>query len=104
MAKIQKLDKNECTALFNKILNCIKKQEKGFFVFKKLKRVQGWCEWDSIIIDYRKELVPTIIHECIHLLEPSWSESQVAYAEKRVINTITVDDVVQLLMFFVKKI
>ena len=104
MAKIQKIDNNECFILFNKILNCIKKQERGFFVLKKLKKVQGWCEWDSIIIDYRKELIPTLIHECIHLLEPSWSEAQVAYAEKRIINTITIDDVIQLLMFFVKKI
>ena len=104
MAKIQKLNKEESIVLFEKIINCIKKQEKGFFVFKKLKLVQGWCEWDSIVLDYRKELIPTIIHECIHLLEPSWSESQVTYAEKRILNSITIDDVTRLLMFFVKKI
>lgn len=104
MAKIQKLDNSESIVLFNKILDCIKKQDKGFFVFRKLKTVHGWCEWDSIVIDYRKELIPTIIHECIHLIEPEWSESQVSYSEKRVVNTITEDDAVQLLLFFIKKL
>lgn len=104
MAKSVKLSKEESIIIFNKIIECIKKQKKGFFVFKKLKTVHGWCEWDSIVLDYRKELIPTIIHECIHLIEPTWSETQVSYAEKRVINSITEDNVIELLMFFVKKL
>ncbi len=105
MAKIQKLSNESTLELFEKILICIKAQKKGYFVFKKLKGVHGWCEWeDGIFLDYRKDLIPTIIHECIHLLEPDWSESQVAYSEKRVINTIEEHDVVKLLMIFVKKL
>lgn len=105
MAKIQKLSKEQILELFYRIINCIRFQKKGYFVLKKLKGVHGWCEWeDGIILDYRKDLIPTIIHECIHLLEPDWSESQVAYSEKRVINTITEDDVIMLLMIFVKKL
>lgn len=104
MAKIQKLDNKECIDLFEKIINCIKKQERGFFVLKKLRKVEGWCEWDSVIIDYRKQFIPTIIHECLHLLHPEWSESQVYYSEKRIVNTISEDDVVQLLIIFIKKL
>ena len=105
MAKIQKLSKDESVELFGRIVNCIKLQKKGFFVLKKLKGVHGWCEWeDGVSLDYRKDLIPTIIHECIHLLEPTWSESQVSYSEKRVINTIIDDDIVLLLMIFVKKL
>ena len=105
MAKLQKLSKDDALALFQRIIICIKSQKRGFFIFKKLKGVHGWCEWeDGILLDYRKDLIPTIIHECIHLLEPDWSESQVAYSEKRVINTITEDDVIMLLMIFVKKL
>ena len=105
MGKIQKLSKEQILELFQRIINCIKLQKRGFFTFKKLKGVHGWCEWeDGIILDYRKELIPTIIHECIHLLEPAWSESQVSYSEKRVINTISEDDVVMLLMIFIKKL
>lgn len=105
MAKLQKLSKEQTLILFERIVLCIKNQKKGYFVLKKLKGVHGWCEWeDGVFLDYRKDLIPTIIHECIHLLEPDWSEYQVAYSEKRVINTISEDNVIKLLMFFVKKL
>jgi len=105
VAKLQKLSNVESIELFDRVINCIKSQKKGFFVLKKLKGVHGWCEWeDGVLLDYRKDLIPTIIHECIHLLEPDWSESQVAYSEKRVINTITEDNVIKLLMIFAKKL
>ena len=105
MAKIQKISKEESITLFQRIIFCIKSQKKGYFVLKKLKGVHGWCEWDDgISLDYRKDLIPTLIHECLHLLEPNWSESQIAYAERRVVNTITEDEVVMLLMIFIKKL
>lgn len=105
MGKRFKLTNEESIFLYEKIIACIKKQKKGFFVFKKLKGVHGYCEWeDGILLDYRKDLIPTIIHECIHFLEPEWAESRVLYAEKRVVNTITEDEVIKLLMYFVKKI
>lgn len=105
MARIQKLSSKDSLELFEKIIFCIKAQKRGFFVLKKLKGVHGWCEWeDGVLIDYRKDLIPTIIHECIHLLEPDWSESQVSYSEKRVVNSISEDDVVKLLINFIKKL
>ncbi len=105
MPKIQKLTKEDSIELFQRIINCIKSKKKGFFTLKKLKGVHGWCEWeDGIILDYRKDFIPTIIHECIHLLEPNWSESQVIYSEKRVINSISEDEVGLLLMVFIKKL
>lgn len=105
-AKYKKsLTKKEAIDIFNKVLDCIKKQKKGYFILKKLRGVHGYCEWeDGILLDYRKELVPTLIHECLHLLEPDWPEAQVMYTEKRVINAITEDDVKVLLKCFSKKI
>lgn len=105
MAKIVKLSKEESLSLFERIVETIRKQKKGFFTLKKLKGVHGYCEWEEgIILDYRKEFIATIIHECIHFIEPDWSEAQVVYSESRVINTITEDDVIRLLMFFIKKL
>ncbi len=105
MSKITKLSKEDSLNLYERVLVCIKSKERGFFTLKKLKGVHGYCEWDDgILLDYRKDLIPTIIHECIHFIEPKWSEAQVMYAESRVINTITEDDVTKLLMFFVKKL
>lgn len=105
MSKIVKLNKEESLSLFERIVESIRKQKKGFFILKKLRGAHGYCEWDEgIVLDYRKEFIATIIHECIHLIEPDWSEAQVVYSESRVINTITEDDVIRLLMFFIKKL
>jgi hypothetical protein len=105
VAKRKTLTKQESLDLFEEIITCIQKQKKGFFTLEKLKGVHGYCEWeDGIRLDYRKDFIPTIIHECIHLMYPLWTESQVCYSEKRVVNTISSDDVVRLLMFFVKKL
>ena len=78
---------------------------KGFLVLKKLKTLHGACVFDDdlIEIDYRKEFVLTLIHEVIHYIKNDWSESMVLYAEKRVINVISEDDVICLLKAAVKK-
>ena len=105
MSKSNKLTKKESLELFERVVDVIKKQKGGFFTFKKLKGVHGYCEWeDGIILDYRKDLIPTIIHECIHLLEPEWTEAKVLYTESRIVNCISEDDVVRLLLHFVKKL
>jgi hypothetical protein len=103
--KSNKLTKEQSLELFERVINMIKKQKRGFFTLKKLKGVHGYCEWeDGILLDYRKDLVPTIIHECIHYLEPNWTEARVMYSESRVVNSITEDDVILLLLHFAKKL
>lgn len=105
MGKLLKLTNEESLELFERIMLCIKKQKRGFFYLKKLKEVHGYCEWeDGVILDYRKDFIATIIHECIHLLEPEWSEKKVLYAESRVINTVSDIDIVRLLALIVKKL
>lgn len=96
-----KLSKQDSLKLYKKIAKLIDNADVGFFRIKKLKGVMGYCEWeDGIVLDYRRELFATLIHECIHYLKPKWSESQVLYAEKRVINSITSVQVVKLLKSF----
>ena len=98
-----KLSNKDCIKLYKKINELIKKSHLGFFRFKKLKGAMGYCEWEEgIILDYRRELFATLIHECIHYLKPSWSESQVLYAEKRVINSISSSQVIKTLKIFIK--
>lgn len=97
----KKISKAESLKLFRKIINLVCKSPAGFFKLKKLKGAMGYCEWeDGITIDYRKELVPTVIHECIHFLNPSWSESRVLYTEKRVVNCISNKQILKLLKEF----
>ncbi len=105
MPRLKKISKQESLELFNRVLECIRTREKGFFCLKKLRGVHGYCEWDDgIILDYRKDFIPTIIHECIHFIEPDWSEAQVCYAEKRVVNALQEQDIIDLLKIFIKKL
>lgn len=102
---LQKLSKEDSIILFDRVLLCIRKQKKGYFTLKKLRGAHGYCDWEEgIVIDYRKEFIPTLVHECIHLLEPDWSERQVMYAEKRVMNAISEGDVIHLLLLITRKL
>lgn len=82
-----RLNKKHITQIYEKCLNLIKKKPAGFVVFKKLKYC-GWCKPDEDIleVDYRKDMLRTAYHECIHYLYPDWCETQVLYAESRLIN------------------
>lgn len=101
----QKLSEKDCKYLYKKIIQMIKKSEKNFFKLKKLKGAMGYCEWeDGIILDYRREFIATLIHECIHFLKPAWSETQVLYAEKRIINSITIKQTINLLKIFISRL
>ena len=99
----KKLTEKDCAKLFNRITRLIRKSHLNFFRFKKLKGAMGYCYWDQgIVLDHRRELVPTLIHECIHFLEPTWSESRVLYAEKRVVNYINNKQLLKLLKLFIE--
>jgi len=59
--------------------------------FKKLRDCQGEydCYCDEIILDYRKEILPTLIHEFIHKFHPTKSESWVEGRERFVMRRIS---------------
>ncbi len=97
----KKLNNKEALILYYRVVRLLKKVDKDFFRLKKLKGAMGYCEWeDGIVIDYRREFIPTIVHECIHYLEPTWTETQVLYAEKRVINTVSIEQIKNILKLF----
>ena len=85
---MKSLNKQDCDVMIDKCINLVKKQDSNFFVLKKLKKVWGMCYWDWIELDPRKNFIVTAIHECLHYLNPDWSESMVMYAESRIINQV----------------
>lgn len=72
------------------------------FQLKKIKNCQGLCDYaeDTIFIDYRREFISTLIHECIHYIYPEYSETRVITEEKMVMNTITPRQVRNILKRF----
>lgn len=61
------------------------------FHLKKIKIDRGFydCLTTDITLDYRDQIIPTIIHEVIHHIHSDWSETQVLQLESNLINGFT---------------
>lgn len=97
-------DRNEVSKFLRKLYRELE-SETTTFKFEPMVGYRGMIEWryyqsDSprefgldthahIRIDHRDELIPTLIHECIHRIYPKWSEEMVVTAEKRIMKHIT---------------
>ena len=60
--------------------------------FKKLSGgVYGYYdeEVDEITIDYRRDIIATLIHESLHHFHHDWSETNVGREESRIMNILT---------------
>jgi hypothetical protein len=90
---MKRLTKKDVKSVYNRCLSLVRRKPSEFFIFKKLK-ICGWCLYDEdvVIIDHRKDMLRTAYHELIHYLYPDWSESQVIYAESRVVNGVSILD------------
>ncbi len=62
----------------------------------------GLCESDDeISIDYRYDIVPSIVHELLHAICPEWDEDQVSRWERRLMKGLTEKQICGLLRAFV---
>lgn len=89
MEKSIKFSKLKLDKIYKECIDLVKSRRKIDFCLKKLKGSAGICHDDLIEFDYRRDIVPTMFHECIHFLYPEWSETKVLIAEKRLINHLT---------------
>lgn len=79
------------------------KTNPDMFVFKKMSLWHEQGEYDgdeTIIIDYRKELLSTLIHEVLHYLHPKWEEEKVIKEEILIMNSLSVYQVKNVLKRF----
>ena len=86
---MQKLTKKEIPIIYKRCLSLVKRKPAEFFAMRNMRGVHGYCNWTDIELNPKGELLATAYHECIHYLFPDWSETQVLYTEKRVINNCT---------------
>lgn len=64
--------------------------------FKKLKVYRGYIHFNDdpsvathMVLDYRERLISTLIHEVLHYLHPSDSESRILERERALINQLS---------------
>jgi len=67
------------------------------------KRIAGEQEGNIIRVNPKMDVVPTIIHEAIHLLFPEVKEKDVVKAEENLMKRLTKKQCVTILRAFVKK-
>lgn len=60
-------------------------------LLKKLRGMTAYYETptEEIAIDYRKELIPGLIHEFIHHIHPKWCETKVEEFERCLVNSLS---------------
>jgi hypothetical protein len=92
------LDRRKLRYIFRRVLKRIQDKPNGFFKFRKMRGIRGlWCGGDMIELDYRREIVPTLIHEVLHDLYESNSEKWVYQVESKISQILKPKDVYKLL-------
>ena len=85
---------------FTSQLYSLLRNNENIIVLKKLKNICGSCDWEEIDLDYRKELIPTLIHEVLHYLHEDWSETKVLKVEKHIVNSLSVKQIKTIIKRF----
>lgn len=59
--------------------------------FKKLRSICGYydAENEEIVIDYRRDIIATLVHEIAHHLHPDWTETKIQQKERQIISCLT---------------
>lgn len=89
--KNKKQNKLETYAVSKKLYRFLR-HHSDLISFEKLPRnVYGYYEMETheIIIDYRRDIISTLIHEFLHHIYPEWCETKVIKMESRLINSMS---------------
>lgn len=87
MGRPVKINKNRFTRDLYKLF----RDKPKIFHVTKLKSARGYCHQDieRIELDYRDEIISTLIHEAIHFIYPDMVEEDVLKQESLLINSLS---------------
>lgn len=88
---------------FTKRLYRLLRHKPEIFKIRKLRGARGWCfdDIDLIELDYRDEMISTLVHETLHYIHPDWSETKVLEGERWIMNNLSPVQVKNILKRFV---
>lgn len=92
-------DKQKVYRILSRIYKELKNNKN--VTLKRLRGCQGEYDFsdDKITIDFRKEVIPTLVHEFIHKFNPYKSESWVSSNERFIIRRMSPSQAKRLLVY-----
>jgi len=85
------LSRTEVSQFTRKLYKFLKDDHK--IEFKKMRAYVGQIETETyptvILLDHRKDLIPTLIHEALHYFYPDASETWVLKMEKKIVSQLS---------------
>jgi hypothetical protein len=67
-------------------------------ILKKIRGTRGQTDHKIIWLNPQENILPTLIHECLHILYPNWNESKVYKYEAQIFNQLTPRQIKKLLL------
>lgn len=96
---MKELSEEDVNFLIRKCIDLARKKPPRFFRLKKMKNDEGSCNWTDIDLDPRCSILSTAVHECLHYLNPEWSEKRVLYTEEKILEMAKHIDLAKFLRY-----
>lgn len=98
MKKAAKINKDR----FTRELYRLFRDKPKIFHVKKLRSARGYCHQtiERIELDYRDEIISTLLHEALHFIYPEMTEEDVLKNELELINTLSARQVRNIIKRF----
>jgi hypothetical protein len=89
----------------NRLYSELKKPERNI----TLKKLRGLCglyevETEEIVLDYRKEIIATCLHEYLHKFNPDKCETWILSEESKIMNSLSVRQIKNIIKAFAKSL
>jgi hypothetical protein len=78
------------------------KDGNNLLTLRKMANSQGSYDYgtEEICLDYRKELIPTLIHEYLHKWHPDKCETWILNLESRIVNALSIRQIKNIIKSF----
>lgn len=96
---MERLKEPDIDHIMRRCISMVKRKPPKFFNFINMRKYWGSCNWSNIVITPQSNILGTGIHECLHHIFPNWSETQVLYAESRILNRAKKLDLAKFLKY-----
>lgn len=76
----------------------------GEIILKRMRGRWGLYEYKThtMSLDYRRAMIPTLIHECLHHWHPEWSETKVEEEESKIVNSLSPRQILNIMRAFLE--